>query len=329
MTMQVTTELNQAQQIIYSRSNIRRAFPEFDDTEIAAINLRDDLVIVVRNDGTEQTYDRQLVKTAYQQFTFRLKDFFSYLGPNYRGPSIWHNNAYIMFKGWHYSHALGHLSHSAQIQRSWADKFIHISDQNKLEALLQSDETDIGHLVAPEGFHYIDESYSYDDCDTETEQVDSVKEYPKDPYCSCGSFRRQLNNLSEFQAEIEGYKPWCIHLTWMKRYRQLLVKRGEVRGNNRGQTAQHATAWWYAPPEGKSDKGRFLVLYTKHGSMAPLKAWKTYKPKEIFTQHDVWDLFDNMLDNNFVPFPGTALPQLNNAWKKPAKTTEQNSMSQV
>lgn len=332
MSTEVITQLNQAQQSIYSRSNIRRAYPDFDETEIAAISLRDDSVIVVRNDGTEQSYDRQLVKAAYQQFTFRLKDFFSYLGPNYRGPSIWRNNAYIMFKGWHYSHALGYLSHSAQAQRAWADKFIHISDQIKLEALLQSDELDLGHLVAPEGFQYPNETYAYDADDAETEQGDSSKEHSKSqsiPYCSCGSFKRQLNNLVDFQQEIQGYKPWCIHLTWMQRYRQLLVKRGEVRSSCRGQAPQTATAWWYAPPEGKSDKGRFLVLYTKHGSMAPLGAWKTYKPKEIFTQHDAWDLFDNMLDNGFVPFPGTALPQLSNAWKKPTKSTEQNSGLQV
>jgi hypothetical protein len=107
----------------------------------------------------------------------------------------------------------------------------------------------------------------------------------------------------------------------MQRYRQLLVKRSEVRSQCRGQTAEQAVAWWYAPPEGTSDEGRFLVLYTKQGSMAPLKAWRTYKSKEVFTQHHAWDLFDNMLDNGFIPFPGTALPQLSNAWKTPVKST--------
>lgn len=328
MTTELITQLNQAQQSIYTRSNIRRAFPEFDDTEISAIYLRDNFVIVVGNDGTEQTYDREMIKAAYQQFTFRLKDFFSYLGPNYRGPSIWRHNAYVLFKGWHYSHALGHISPAAQAQRSWADKFIHIQDRIKLEALLQNDQIDLGHLVAPDGFHTIEESYFDASEDGATDEVDNSKESQKAPYCSCGSFQRQLNNLSEFQAEISGYQPWCIHLTWIKRYRQLLVKRGEVRSAGRGATAQDATAWWYAPPEGKSDTGRFLVLYTKHGSMAPLPAWKTYKPKEVFTQHDAWNLFDNMLDNGFVPFPGLALPQLANAWKT-KKNTEQNSALQV
>lgn len=330
MSNQTIVQLNEAQKSIYSRSNIRRAFPDFDETDIAAINLRDDFVIVVRTDGSQQTYDRQLIKSAYLDFTFRLKDFFSYLGPNYRGPSIWHHNSYVMFKGWHYSHALGHLSSAAYLQRAWADKFIHLTEQTKLEALLQSDETDLGHLVAPDGFFRAEDLY-IDDIDDGGDSAQTIEKNDvsnkKDPYCSCGSFQKQLNNLSDFQQEIEGYKPWCIHLTWMERYRKLLVKRSDVRNNCRGHAPTDATAWWYAPPEGKSDKGRFLVLYTKHGSMAPLKAWKVYKPKEVFTQHDAWNLFDNMLDNNFVPFPGDALPQLANAWKNPNKSTQQISVS--
>jgi hypothetical protein len=128
-------ELNAAQTSIYNRSNLRRAVKDFDDTEIAGINLRDNFVVVVRTDGSEQTYPREIVVTAYQGFTQRLKHFFSYLGPNYRGPSIWHNNGYVLFKGWTYGHALGHITANAKLQASWADKFIHINDQTKLEAL--------------------------------------------------------------------------------------------------------------------------------------------------------------------------------------------------
>jgi hypothetical protein len=41
---------------IYNRSNLRRVIKDFDDTEIASITLRDNLVVVVRTDGSEQTY---------------------------------------------------------------------------------------------------------------------------------------------------------------------------------------------------------------------------------------------------------------------------------
>ena len=95
----IQDQLNSAQKQIYSISNLGRAFPDFKDTAIAGIYLRDDSVVVVYQDGAEQLYPKQNVIAAYQEFTFRLKDFFSYLGPNYRGPSMWHNNSYIMFKG--------------------------------------------------------------------------------------------------------------------------------------------------------------------------------------------------------------------------------------
>ena len=150
--MQTQVELNAAQAAIYTRTNLSRAFEDFDDTEISGIYVRDDNCIVVRRDGSEQAYNRDTDQGCLlSSYTHRLKDFFSYLGPNYRGPSVWHNNAYILFKGWNYSHALGHLTSNAKLQQHWADKFIHLSDPNKVIALLQNDQTDLGHLVAPDG----------------------------------------------------------------------------------------------------------------------------------------------------------------------------------
>jgi hypothetical protein len=108
--MQTQVELNAAQAAIYTRTNLSRAFQDFDDTDIGGIYLRGDDCLVVRRDGSEQAYNRELIKASFNTYTHRLKDFFSYLGPNYRGPSVWHNNAYILFKGWNYSHALGHLT---------------------------------------------------------------------------------------------------------------------------------------------------------------------------------------------------------------------------
>jgi hypothetical protein len=75
-------------------------------------------------------------------------------------------------------------------------------------------------------------------------------------------------------------------------------------------------AWWYAPPVDHISDGRFVLLYTNSGAQAPLTHWRTYKPKEIFTQHDAWDLFFNMMEAGYVPFPGTSLPQLKSALKK-------------
>jgi len=317
MSTQLDQQLNEAQACIYTRSNLRRAYADFDESEIAGIYMRGNACSVVRRDGSEQTYDAQLIKTAYTNYTCRLKDFFSYLGPNYRGPSIWHNNAYIMFKGGHYSHALGHLSQAAGLQRTWADKFIHLSDRARLIHLLQSDQTDLGHLVAPDGFQEGPSAINFDDAGSESEdEIGVFKKSAPQPYCSCGSFQRQLNNLSQFQAEIEGYKPSCIHLTWFQKYRDLLCKRTEIRNESPGATPSKCVAWWYAPPSDSVSDGRFVLLHTKSGAQAPLTHWRTYKPKETFTQKDAWDLFFNMMDAGYIPFPGTALPQLHSVIKK-------------
>lgn len=306
--------LNNAQQLIYSRTNIARAYQGFDESDIAGIYRRDGDLLVVRTDGTEQVFPADKVKDAFVSFTSRLKDFFAYLGPNYRGPSIWHNNAYVIMKGWNYTSQGSYRTSHAQMQTRWIDKFSQITNQEQLLALLQSETTDLGHLVAPDGLrlrslpiHLLDED------------VDSVGNEPEvhRPYCSCGSFQRQLELLSRIQEEIPGYQPTCIHITWFNRYRQLLVRRTQLRDQGRGNVAQQATAWAYAPPELGETKGKFMVLYTKQGSMAPLSCWRQYKPKEIFTQDDAWTLFDAMMDAGFVPFPAVALPQLSQAFRKP------------
>ena len=318
MTTQTITQLNNAQALIYSRTNIRRAFKDFDDSDIAAITLRSDSCVVVYRDGAERVFPTQPIKDAFVSYTKRLKDFFSYLGPNYRGPSIWHSNSYIIFKGWHYQHQLSHRLPSAQLQRAWIDKFIHLSDRSKLISLLHSEQTDLGHLVAPDGIQEINNTIDFD----APEMGEDIKpgghqELPKmEPYCSCGSFQRQLNNLEDFQKEIQGYKPFCIHLTWFAKYRELLCERARVRSSCRGQAPDKCVAWWYAPPADATSDGRFVLLHTKYGAQAPLTHWRTYKQSEVFTQKDAWDLFFSMMAADYVPFPGTALPQLSSFSKK-------------
>jgi hypothetical protein len=204
-------ELNEAQKFIYTRTNIRRAFPEFDDTDVTGIYLIDDFCRIVYKDGAQVDYQRQLIKDAFISFSSRLKDFFAYLGPNYRGPSIWHQNAYIMFKGWNYMHSLGHTTMNAKLQAKWADKFTRLTSIEKLTALLQSNQTDLGHLVAPDGLRLLDQTI---DLNAETDDNVEPKETMGKPMCSCGSFQRQVNNLELLQQELPGYEPTCIHLVW-------------------------------------------------------------------------------------------------------------------
>jgi hypothetical protein len=307
MSTELQQELDAAQACIYTRSNIRRAFPDFDDTDVCGIYISGDDCLVVYRDGVERSFPRQPIKDAYTSFTHRLPDFFSYLGPNYRGPTAWRKNVYVMFKGWSYVHALGKHTPHALMQGRWADKFIHIEDEQQLKAIIQSDQADIGYLVAPDGMRLEDRPI---DLDSELVDEQDDRAVYSEPQCSCGSFQRQLNNLSLFQKEIKDYRPWCKHLSWFRNYRELLCKRTEIRNACPAYAPDKCVAWWYAPPENSTDNGRFLLLYTKHGAQAPFSHWRNYRPKEVFTQHDAWDLFFNMMDAGYVPFPGTSLPQL-------------------
>ena len=79
--------LNEAQSLIYSRANIRRAFAEFDDTDISGLFRKGSDLVVCRTDGTSQEYAIRPIIDAFKTFTSRLPHFFSYLGPNFRGPS--------------------------------------------------------------------------------------------------------------------------------------------------------------------------------------------------------------------------------------------------
>jgi hypothetical protein len=309
--MQTQVELNAAQAAIYTRTNLSRAFQDFDDTDIGGIYLRGDDCLVVRRDGSEQAYNRELIKASFNTYTHRLKDFFSYLGPNYRGPSVWHNNAYILFKGWNYSHALGHLTSNAKLQAHWADKFIHVSEQQKLYPPPPVRQTDLAIWL-----HQMECGIRIGPLILTATWKVNKPPVVGEPWCSCGSYQRQLSNVSDFASEITGFKPWCIHLSWFNKYRELLCKRTEARNASPSGTPEKCVAWWYAPPADHISDGRFVLLYTNSGAQSPLSHWRTYKPKEIFTQHDAWDLFFNMMEAGYVPFPGTALPQLKSAIKK-------------
>ena len=309
MTKQLHS-LNGGQSVVYTKTNIRRAFPEFDDTGIVGIHRDADQVLVTRADGSQQTFPAKLVANAYKNFTGRLPNFFAYLGPNHRGPSIWRNNCYVMLKGWHYQRQGMADTFNAIAQRRWIDQFTLIQDEAALVSLL--DRFDLGYLVSPDGKLKQRTDFGLGS------DLDHHDEPEPEPFCSCGSFRRQQSCIREIQQEIPDYQPCCKHIAWFKRFREYLVKRSELIEAQRGHSATNATAWFYAPPEIGQQHGQFSIIFTKHGQNAPITKWKYYQREQTFTEDDAWDLFDSMIDNGYVPFPHTALPSIAHAFKEPA-----------
>ena len=186
-------QLSEAQSLIYSRSNIRRAFSDFDDTDIAGTYLNDSDFIIVRNDVSQQSYQADKVREAFTNFTTRLPNFFAYLGPNFRGPSIWRNNCYIMHKGWHYQAQGTANLINAQAQRRWVDKYSLLDSEEKVKAALGS--FDLGYLISPDG-----KTAGYKAPTLADDEVED-DEMPQ-PYCSCGSFQRQTNLADQIRQDI-------------------------------------------------------------------------------------------------------------------------------
>ena len=64
-------QLNSGQRLIYSYSNIRRAFTDFDDTDISGMHFNDDDLVVVYNDGAEKLFDKRPIKETFKDFRSR------------------------------------------------------------------------------------------------------------------------------------------------------------------------------------------------------------------------------------------------------------------
>jgi len=304
-------EKNSAQALIYSVSNIRRAFPEFDDTEIAGIHKQHDNILVVRHDGSSQKYNAALIRNAFQEFTSRVPDFFSYLGPNYRGPSIWRNNCYILFKGWLYSQKGAERLFQTQAQYRWADKFSLLDSEEKITNVLN--EYSLGYIVSPDGRAKGQKEVTLGTEEELPAEEDVAEETL--PYCNCGSFQQQSQHLAEIRKEIPGYQPICKHIAYHRKFREYCVKRSELIEASRGNVVSNTTAWHYTPPSANEAHGHFQVIYTRAGQMATLDKWRLYNKDTTYTQHDAWNLLDNMLGNGFVPFPLTALGHISHAFK--------------
>ena len=302
--------LNEAQALIYSRNNISRTYEDFDPSDIAGLFRSDSDLIVTRTDGSQQAFPAAPIKESFKEFTGRLPNFFEYLGPNFRGPSIWRNNCYILFKGWHYQAQGSALSMPAKAQSRWADKLAasSIYSEDGMVALLE--EFQLGYLVSPDGKTAPPATRGIPN--SEAELVE--QEQPK-PFCSCGSFQRQVNLIDDIRQEIPGYEPTCKHMTWFAKYREFLAKRNQLLASYPSGNAEKATAWFYAPPNYNQKHGRLAIIFTNHGQNAPIEKWRWYKSSEQFNETHLWGLLDSMIENGYVPFPHTGLLQTANAFK--------------
>ena len=293
MTNEIYSELNEAQKIIYTRSMISRAFPDFDHAQICTIYRVGKHCIVKRKNGIEEKYPAENIKVAYLKFIQREVPFFSYCGPGYRGPIPWSHqpNTYILLKGWHYAYEGSHKTPEALMQRSWINSFNTLKSIESVKSLLDNlndddpkdeglDDTEkaLGHIMTP---------YKY---------------------CSCQAFQKQLKNLDQFKEEFyENYQPMCKHLHWYDNFKLFQRKRNELAEDLGGRPPMNVVIWFYVPPAKQYQKGTFKLWWTIKGLYSDICNWKQINS---LSQWDAWSYFDRMLEKGFAPYEGSIVPKL-------------------
>jgi len=290
------SELNAAQQIIYTPSMIGRAFSDFEFGDISGIYRVGSKCVVLRNDGYEWSYPAGDIREAYTKFIGREVPFFDYLGPNYRGPIPWTHkpNTFVLLKGWHYSSKDSYKKPEAQMQRSWIDSFNNLTDLNSLKAIVEN----------------------FNDDDPDEAVIPDTKEalghvITPDKYCSCQAFQKQLNNLDEFREEFsKDYQPTCKHLVWYKLFRNFQKKRIDLTNSLPGGEQRKVAVWFYTPMTNgsTSPNGTFQLWWTRDGlySKDP-NSWTKYKS---LTQYDAWEYLFKMIDKGFIPYEGSLHPKV-------------------
>ena len=296
------SELNEAQQIIYTPSMIGRAFPDFEFGDISGIYRVGTKCVVLRNDGFEWSYPAEDIKKAYRNFIGREVSFFDYLGPDYRGPVPWahKSNTFVLLKGLHYASKDSYQKPEAQMQRLWIDSFNNLKTIQELTAVIEnSNDDDSDEAILP---------------DTK-EALGHVM--TPNHHCSCQAFQKQLKNLDAFKEEFsEDYQPTCKHLVWYKLFRKFQTKRTELIDNLPGGEKNNVAVWFYTPMTNGSTSpyGTFQIWWTRDGLYSKdINSWKKYKS---LTQYDAWKYLFKMIDTGFIPYEGSLYPKIKQLHEK-------------
>lgn len=299
------SELNAAQQIIYTPTMIGRAFSEFEYGDISGIYRVGTKCVVVQSDGYEWNFPAEEIRKAYKKFIGREVPFFDYLGPKYRGPLPWQHkeNTFILLKGWHYSSQGSYKKSEAQMQRLWVDGFNNLKGLGELQAILENSNDD----------------------DPEEEVLPDVREalghvIKPNEYCSCKAFQKQLNNLDEFKDEFsDDYKPTCKHLIWYELFKRYQKERTNLLANLPGGKQDKIAVWFYTPMiNGSNSPYGVFQIWWKDDTGKDLDSkdadnWKKYKP---LTQYDTWKYLFKMVEKGFIPYEGSLYPKVQKLHEK-------------
>ena len=338
MTNLTSTRLNEAQQMIYTISNVCRAYPEYENRNISSVSKRDDdTLIITDEDGKTFTEDAKPVQQAFMRFTNRLPHFFKYLNPSYGGKVHFKEGAYMLCKG---DYKFGYKNQRNTTLEQLQLKFVNGMKKLKenqpyarpsdLAMILQRTSSDyssvpeefrqppLGYVVYPYGLPEVPKEQQIEiqnlfDLEEDAEDIDITEIKDKDnkpkkmrtPYCFCPSYQRQLRCVSQLKDEIEGYTIGCKHISWIQKFDEFLGRKSTLEMNLENKASEKVVVWGFFPSDHPKGQGVFRVFYSNKGLHAPKKDWKELRENDKpYTVHDVWNLFHRMLSKEYVPYCG-------------------------
>ena len=340
MTNLTSTKLNEAQEMIYTISNVCRAYPDYENRNLTKISKRDDgKLIITDEDGKNFIEDAKPVQDAFVRFTNRTPHFFKYLNPNYGGKVYFKDGAYMICKGdYKFGYANQRNQNIEGLQRRFVEGMTKLrqnqplAQPSDLAQILQRTSSKyssvpeefrqppLGYVVYPYGLpdkpkHEQIRIQNLFDIEDETDEID-VKEIKdkedkpkkmKTPYCYCPSYQRQLRCKSLLKDEIEGYQIGCKHISWIQKFDEFLGRKSTLEKDleKKDSFISKVVVWGYFPPTDPKGQGIFRVFYSNKGINAPKKDWKELVENDKpYTVHDVWNLFHRMLSKEYVPYCG-------------------------
>lgn len=298
--------LSFAESQIYSMSAFYRVVPSNADEMLRTVRLDGTKVIFA---GMKQDYefDANIFKDHFIEFRNRPSQYFDHADMQLNHYKLWSHNCYFLPTNWLFRYSTRMNDDLLFAQYGFGNNLSR-TPFDFARAAEECELNQYGHLVAPWGF-----------CDLPEDSA-----LPKDgtPYCSCGSFQGQWQNLDEFKKILgDDYQPGCKHISYMKKIAEYKSKRQKVQEQQDKDRAYKSAAVFARTPRNELADPELLVLYTEDRSTVQIDKWKFYNSGKPIPASESWSLLDRILNTGYLTFMGHKLPNLANFKPENVNTT--------
>ena len=281
---------------IYNMSAFHRINPDLSDEVIRSVRLDGTKVIFA---GVKEDYecDANIYKEHFIEYRNRPSQYFDHLDSQVTHYRLWSHNCYFLPTNWMFRTPNKYNDSMLVPQLAFATNLPATEFDFKLVAE-ECELKQYGHLVAPWGF-----------CDLPDDSDLPVGH----PYCSCGSFQGQWQNLDAFKKILgSDFSPGCKHISYMNKLAHYKTRRQKIQMQQDKDREYKSAAIFARSPKSEMEDPQMIVLYANDRSTAQINKWKFYNNGQPIPAAQSWDLIDRMLNNGYLTFIGHKLSNLIN-----------------